>query len=370
MEGRPKFIMLSAVLLIVLAVLFIPKQAHRNGTQYVQAKIVARDDSDTSIRIVRILSGPEKGMTVPATIGHSTVSLDVSPPPYEPGGTVLISSGSVFDNGYTIVDYYRIPAMIWLFVAVLLLAILFAGWRGVGALLGLVLSIVVLTQFVLPQIIHGRTPYLITAIGIMIISLPGIYIAHGISRRTSLALASTYMTLLLAVGLSVLAVTITRLSGVASETAWVLGDIMPGLNIRGLLLCGLLISLVGILDDITVGQAAAVQELHLANPKLTTRELYRRGLRIGREHIASLINTLVLVYFGASFLFIVYLAVTTPYPLLVVLNSEIIMEEIVRSLVGSATLILAVPLTTILAAKFLRQPTRTKPKTTRATAPK
>lgn len=353
-----------------MAVIVIPKQAHRGGNEYYQAKIAEASDTDEARRMVRILSGPDKGQTVPAGIGHSLVSLDVSPPPYKPGDTVLVSAGSTFNEGYTIVDYYRLSAMVWLFAAVLLLAIAFAGWRGFGALLGLVLSIVVLAQFVIPQILHGRAPYLITAIGIMVISLPGIYIAHGISRRTSLALLSTYITLILAVGLSVLAVSVTRLSGIASETAWVLGEIMPDLNIRGLLLCGLLISLVGILDDVTVSQAAAVQELHEANPRLSTAELYRRGLKIGREHIASLINTLVLVYVGASFLFIVYLAATTPYPLLVVLNSELIMEEVVRALVGSATLIMAVPITTILAARFLRRTGKKAAKPAKATVPR
>lgn len=363
MGGRVKFIALASTLLVVLAFLFMPSHAHKDGVDYWRAEVVSTKGHEQGQREVRLLGGPQSSKTAQATVGSLVGSLDLSPPSYVPGDKVLVSAT---DNtggvGYAIIDYYRMPAAIWLFVLVLILAVIFAGWRGLGALVGLVLSVVVLVQFLIPQILQGSAPYLVTAIGIMIISLPGIYIAHGISRRTSVALVSTYITLLVAVGLSIVAVKITQLSGVSTENIWFLSQTMPELNIRGLLLCGLLISLVGILDDITVGQSAAIYELKQANPKLTTRELYRRGLRIGREHIASLINTLVLVYVGASLLFIVYLSVAFPYPLLVMLNSEMIMEEIVRALVGSASLILAVPITTFLAAWYVSSHSKDKPR--------
>lgn len=359
MQKRLKFIVLAALLLIGGAAVFMPTQAHKDGVDYWRAEVVSTKGSEQGKREIRLLSGPQKGQTVPADVGSLVGSLDLTPPAYIAGDDVLASAAVNNTDGiqYTIIDYYRMSAAVWLFVGVMILAVIFAGWRGIGAFIGLVLSIVVLAQFIIPQIIAGTAPYLITALGIMIISLPGIYIAHGVSRRTSLALLSTYITLALAVLLSILAVQATRLSGVSTENIWFLSQTAPELNIRGLLLCGLLISLVGILDDITVGQTAAINELKRADPTLTTRELYTRGLRIGREHIASLINTLVLVYVGASLLFIVYLAVAFPYPLLVMLNSEMIMEEIVRALVGSGSLILAVPITTLLAAKFL--PTKT-----------
>jgi len=210
-------------------------------------------------------------------------------------------------------------------------------------------------KFLIPGVANGNSPYLIAGVSIMIISLPGIYIAHGINRKTSVALISTYITLLVAIGFSITATSLLKLSGVANEDAWLLSQLKPEINMHGVLLCGLLISLVGILDDVTVGQASVIQELSIANSKLNTKELYKRGLRVGREHIASLINTLVLVYVGASLLFIMYLTVVVPYPTIMVLNSELMMEEIVRSLVGSASLILAVPITSVLAAKYLRK---------------
>ena len=355
-EGRPWLIGLSALLLVATAAMFMPAQAHREGVDYWQATVVSSDSAAHGQRTVKFLSGPLRGETAPAGVGSMISSLDITPPTYTTGDSVLVSSAGSASGSpvYTIIDYYRIPAAVWLFVVVIIVAVVFAGWRGLGALAGLVFSVVVLAGFVVPQILHGNTPYLVTAIGIMVISLPGIYLAHGVSRRTSLALLSTYASLLVAVALSFGAVYLTGLSGISSEDIWLLSNTMPDLNIRGLLLCGLLISLVGILDDITVGQTAAIYELHRANPKLPVPELYRRGLKIGREHIASLINTLVLVYVGASFVFIVYLAVMLPFPLLVVLNSEFMMEEIVRGLVGSAALVLAVPIATFIAARFVR----------------
>ena len=237
---------------------------------------------------------------------------------------------------------------------VILLAIIFAGWRGLGSLAGLLLSLVVIGTFVIPQILGGRNPYLVTAIGILVISLFGIFIAHGFNKRTAVALLSTYITLLLAIGLSALVVHGLHLSGVAGEDLFYLSQKAPTLNIQGVLLCGMILSVVGILDDITVGQATAVEELHRANADLNTRQLYQSGAKIGREHIASLVNTLVLAYVGTSFLFIVYVSATSQYPLLVNLNSEIVMEEIARSLVGSIVLIVAVPISTLLAARLLR----------------
>jgi len=301
-----------------------------------------------------MLSGEQKGQKVMANVGAVTTSLDMSPPHYEKGDIVMVSTAPA-DGGTTVsvvIDHYRLPYAAWLLVGVLILAVGFAGWRGIGSILGLVLSVVVVAFFVIPQILHGSSPYLATAIGVMVISFIGIFVAHGFSRRTGLALISTYITLLVAVAMAFGAVALLELTGMSGEGLVYLSQKMPELNIQGLLLCGMIISLIGILDDITVSQATVVEELRRANPKLSNGELYARGLRVGREHIASLINTLVLAYVGTSFLFIVYISATSPYPLLVNLNSEIIMEEVARSLVGSAALILAVPITTILAARY------------------
>lgn len=343
------------ILLFIAFWIFMPTSTERDGVGYWKGRVV-ESQTESGVRKVELLSGPQEGQTVTTNISSTISSLDMTPPNYDVGSIVFVSHNIGSDNisYYAVVDYYRISAGVWVLFFVILIAVIFAGWRGFGALLGLMFSILVIGQFLIPNIVDGKAPYLITALAIMLISLPGIFISHGLNKRTALALLSCYITLALAVLLSLVAVYFTRLSGISDENIMVITQLKPELNIHGLMFCGLLISLVGILDDITVGQTVTIYELKLANSKLSFAELYKRGIRVGREHIASLINTLVLVYVGASFLFIVYLAIAMPYPLLMILNSEFMMEEIVRSLVGSASLILAVPIATALAAYFLR----------------
>lgn len=317
--------------------------------------VQTHDGAPDTLRI-QLQSGTGRGSEVTAAIGSPPGSLDLAPPRYQPGDSVILSR-QVVDGApavYVVTDHYRLPVAGWLLAVVLGLAILFAGWRGVGSLAGLILSVAVLAGFVVPQILHGQNPYLITAAAIAVISSIGMFVAHGFSRRTAFALLATYITLAIAVILSVVAVSAMHLTGVTDENILYLSQAKPTLNVAGLLLCGMLISLIGILDDVTVGQAATVEELYKANIKLSPREVYGRGLKIGREHIASLINTLVLVFVGTSFLFVTYLSALSPYPWYINLNSGIIMQEVVRALVGSVALILAVPIATVLAARFLR----------------
>ncbi len=348
--------LLGILLLMVIIFNIIPTSVSRENVSYYKARVVSENPED-NLRILHLLSGPNKGKDVSANIGAKISSLDMTPPDYHTGSVVFVSHNftDTGSDNYSIIDYYRLSVSAWMFVFVIILAVIFAGWRGFGALAGLIFSIIVIGRFLIPGVANGNSPYIIAGISIMIISIPGIYIAHGVNRKTSIALLSTYITLLVAIVFSITATSLLKLSGIANEDAWLLSQLKPDINMHGVLLCGLLISLVGILDDVTVGQASVIQELSIANSKLSTKELYRRGLRVGREHIASLINTLVLVYVGASLLFIMYLTVVVPYPTIMVLNSEFMMEEIVRSLVGSASLILAVPITSVLAAKYLRK---------------
>ena len=348
--------LLGILLLVVIIFNVIPTSISRENVSYYKARVVS-ENSEDNLRILHLLSGPNKGKEVSANIGAKISSLDMTPPDYHTGSVVFVSHNftDTGSDNYSIIDYYRLSVGAWMFIFVIILAVIFAGWRGFGALAGLIFSIIVIGKFLIPGVANGNSPYIIAGVSIMIISIPGIYIAHGVNRKTSIALLSTYITLLVAIIFSITATSLLKLSGVANEDAWLLSQLKPNINMHGVLLCGLLISLVGILDDVTVGQASVIQELSIANSKLSAKELYRRGLRVGREHIASLINTLVLVYVGASLLFIMYLTVVIPYPTVMVLNSEFMMEEIVRSLVGSASLILAVPITSVLASKYLRK---------------
>ena len=258
------------------------------------------------------------------------------------------------EANYYIADHYRLPSLLWVVAIFFALVVFFGRWRGFTSIIGIVVSIVVLTTFIIPRILNGGNPLGMSIVGAVIIALISLYVAHGFSRRTSIALASTLITLGLAAGLAMLFVMLGRLSGVGSEEAYYLqfGN-LENLNLKGLLLGGIIIGALGVLDDITTGQTAAVEKIHKANPALSRLELVKRGLKVGREHIASLVNTLVLAYAGASFPLLLLFSMNDAVPLWLTFNSEMIAEEVIRTLVGSSALVLAVPIATALAARFV-----------------
>ncbi len=262
---------------------------------------------------------------------------------------VLVSTG---DKLY-VFDKYRLISMAGILALFVLCAILFAGWKGITSVVGLGVSVLVLTFFIVPQIMQGRNPLLISLVGAFVIAIVSIYLAHGFNRQTTIAVSSTLISVVCAIGLAQLFVWWTGLTGSGSEEAYYLQTSPIGfINLKGLLLGGIIIGALGVLDDITTAQTAAVYQIWRANPKLSRKELFQRGRLVGKEHITSLVNTLALAYVGASFpallLFTVY-----QRPWWVVANTEIIAEEIIRTLVGSIALMLAVPITTYLAVQFL-----------------
>ncbi|MEX2054908.1 MAG: YibE/F family protein [Candidatus Andersenbacteria bacterium] len=268
---------------------------------------------------------------------------------------VVIAPGSADPGTYYIFEKYRLPSLGIIAIFFIALTVLLGRLRGAASLLGLAVSILVLAKYVVPQIMAGRNPLLVSFIGAVVIATLSIYLAHGFKRRTTVALISTLISIVIAMVLAVVFVKITRLLGIGSEEATYLQFAnIQNINLQGLLLGGIIIGALGVLDDITTAQAAAVDEISRANPRLTAPQLFQRGLSVGREHITSLVNTLVLAYAGASFPALL-LFTTYQRPLWVVLNTEVIAEEVVRTLVGSSALIFAVPITTLLAAYGLRR---------------
>lgn len=251
---------------------------------------------------------------------------------------------------YEISEPYRIRS-VWLLAAVFVIVVLLlTGRRGVMAFVGLGISILTIVFFVTPRILHGANPLLISLIGALVMVSASLLIAHGWRVRTFIAFGSSLIALILSAGITIWIVGALRLSGIGSEEAFYLQYApVANIDLRGLLLGGIIIGVLGILDDVTTAQAAAVEEIHLANPSLGFRELVRRGFSIGREHIVSLVNTLVLVYVGASFPLLLLLF-AYPRPAWVTVNSEFIIEEIVRTFIGSLVLAFAVPITTLIAA--------------------
>lgn len=252
---------------------------------------------------------------------------------------------------YYVSEVYRMPVVIWVFLLFLLLAIICAGWKGVTSIIGLGFSLLVIVKFIVPQIVAGHSPLLITVVGGLFIMIFSLYFAHGFNKRTTIALAGTSITIVLAAIMSIGVVSAAKLFGLGSEEAiTLLQGSLKNIDLQGLFLSAILIGALGVLDDITTAQSATVEEIHRANPKLDWRELYKRGSSVGREHISSLVNTLALAYVGAS-LPLMLIFTKTDFPVWVLLNSEFLVEEIMRTLIGSIVLIIAVPVTSYLAAR-------------------
>lgn len=256
---------------------------------------------------------------------------------------------------YVPAESYRLPSILWITIGFLLLTIMLGGKTGISSIAGLCVSILVLTWYVVPHIANGASPMTTSMIGAFVIACTSLYLAHGFNRRTSVALLSTLLTLGIAAFLAIVMVHLAHLYGTGSEESIFLqGGAMGSLNLRGLLLGGIIIGCLGVLDDVTTSQVAAIDEIRKANPSLSIPALMRAGFSVGREHIASLINTLALAYAGSSLPLLLLFRMNDAYPLWVTLNSEFIAEEVIRTLVGSSALLLAVPISTWLAARLLR----------------
>jgi len=225
--------------------------------------------------------------------------------------------------------------------------------RGVAALVGLVLSVAILLWFILPAIISGEDAVLVALVGGGAIALVSLYLAHGYNPLTHVAALGAFSALILTTGLSWLVLAVANFSGVATEEAFFLLA-LPDVDLNGLLLAGIVLGAIGALDDVTVTQASAVWEVHGANPSLEAPELYASGLRVGRDHIVSTVNTLLLAYAGAS-LPLLILFTLAGQSLGFVASSEVVAVEIVRTLVGSIGLVAAVPMTTWLSSRVVKR---------------
>lgn len=301
---------------------------------------------------VEIITGAEKGHVYDMEYGTGATLQESQK--LKVGDVVLVTKVTdASGTQYLISDKYRLNSVLYLLLGFMAIVVIFGRKKGVGALLGLAMTVLILAKFIIPRILSGANPLFTIIVGSLAILLLSLYMAHGVNKRTSIALASTVLTLGLSILMAFFAVNIAKLTGLGSEDAFYLqfGN-LENLNLKWLLLGGIIVGTLGVLDDITTGQTAVVAELKSANRELGFGELYKRGLVVGREHIASLVNTLVLAYAGASFPLLLLFSQNNKFPLWFSLNGEFFIEEVIRTLVGSAALILAVPITTAIAAYF------------------
>jgi uncharacterized membrane protein len=253
------------------------------------------------------------------------------------------------DLQYSVTDVNR-RFPLYLLAGIFAVAVVLVGrLRGLMALVALVVSFAALTLFILPAILRGDNPLLVAVIGASAIMLLALYLCHGVTARTSVAVLGTLVSLMLTGAMGLVFIRWTSLTGNTDENTGLIHGLYPHIDMSGLLLASVVIGSLGVLNDVTVTQTSAVWELHHADPTMGARALYRAGARIGRDHIASVVNTLVLAYAGAA-LPLLLLFTIADSGVGTVANSEMVAEEIVRTLVGSIGLVASVPLTTLLAA--------------------
>lgn len=296
---------------------------------------------------VKLTEGAASGTTI-----RKFTPLTAATPRFAPGDPVVLAFGggdATSADAYQIVDFQRgVPLL--LLVGLFALAVLALGrWQGLRALTGLAISFGVIALFILPAILAGSNPLLVAIVGAGAIMFATLYLAHGFSARTSVAVLGTLLSLALIGAISALFSGFTRLTGLDQDTQTLIGSLGHGIDARGLLLAGVVIGAMGVLDDVTVTQASAIWELRAANTTLDWRRLYASGVRIGRDHVAAAVNTLVLAYAGAALPLLLYSAISG-VGVGTILGSQGIAQEILRTLAGSIGIVAAVPVTTLLAA--------------------
>ncbi|MGI5356235.1 YibE/F family protein [Streptomyces sp. CA-252508] len=253
------------------------------------------------------------------------------------------------DLQYSVTDVNRkVPILV--LAGIFALAVVAVGrMRGVMALIALAAGFGILTVFILPAILQGSNPLVVAVVGASAIMLIALYSCHGLTARTSVAVIGTLISLLLIGLLGSVFIDWASLTGNTDDYTGLIHGLYPEIDMSGLLLAGIIIGSLGVLDDVTVTQTSAVWELHQADPKMGPRALYRAAIRIGRDHIASVVNTLVLAYAGAALPLLLLFSIAQS-SVGTVANSELVAQEIVRTLVGSIGLVASVPVTTVLAA--------------------
>ncbi len=296
----------------------------------------------------RLQDGPDEG-----ELYVQEFPVDVaSAPEFDPGDAVILAyiDDAPEEFRYQFSDRQRRGVLRWLAITFAVAVIALGRWRGLGALAGLAGSLTVLFVFVLPAITDGRSPVLVAIVGSAAIAYVALYVAHGFTPLTTVALLGTLAALALTATLSAIVTGAADFSGFATEETLFL-TLVPGqvIDISGLILAGAVLGALGAIDDVTVTQASAVWELRRTSPGLRRIGLFRSGIRIGRDHIASTVNTLALAYAGAA-LPLLLLFTLADQSLGTVVNSEVVAIEVVRTLVGSIGLVAAVPVTTWLAA--------------------
>ena len=303
---------------------------------------------------ITILDGEFEGLTT--KVDYGKMQLRPEGLNLKPGDKIIISVTRNINNQLIIQfqDFVRTQPLLILFGTFVLFSAMISGWKGIRGILGMGISMAVIIYYIIPQILNGKDPVIISVSGAFFLLAVTLYLVYGWTYKTHAAVLGTLISLLLTAFLANYFVKLTRLTGFGSEDALFLLQQSGGnINMQGLVLGGMLIGALGVLDDLVITQASVVFELFILDPELSLTNLYNRAMRVGQDHVAATVNTLVLAYAGAALpMFLLFSIAEAQLGYL--LNLEFVAEEVVRTMVGSLGLVAAVPLTTILAALIVK----------------
>jgi uncharacterized membrane protein len=306
---------------------------------------------DPTVPDVRILAldGAEKGQTLDAHLQGPSGGNDL--PRYQVGDDVVVNVSLDPSAPFiSVADLYRIPVLALLLALFAVAVTVVGGWRGVRSLIALALTLAVIIKIVVPLILAGYEPAWVAIFAATGVTITTFLLTEGVRARTVAAAIGTFASLALVGGLAALFDELARFTASrgSEDISYLQAVGLNNIDIGGLILAAIIFGALGILDDVTVTQAATVDELHALDPSLGRLALLRRAMNVGRSHIAATVNTLVLAYLGASLPLIVLFAAGRQDPLLTA-SMEVVAVEIVRAIVGSIGIVAAVPLTTAVA---------------------
>ncbi|MBI9049602.1 MAG: YibE/F family protein [Anaerolineaceae bacterium] len=378
-------IVFVALLIILILVLFFANRGIDYGnfqsvgysTDTVEAKVVEMVEEGTielgdvtqayQIVKVQILQGQYKNETLQIDHGKR----QIRPDGFRLGlnDRVMVTVGVSPEGKLTafFVDYVRKQSILILVVIFVVVSLLVSGWKGIRSILSIGVSLVVVLYFIIPRILAGDNPIIISLVGSILFLAITQYLIYGWTLKTQIAMAGIAVAIVITGFLSVWFVEYAYLSGFGDENAMYLMQQAGNINIRNLLIASIIIGTLGVLDDLVIGQASAVIELHMANPSLTFKQRYASAMNIGRDHVAATVNTLVLAYMGAAMSMFLLFSINQ-VSIGTMVNINYIAEEIVRSLVGTLGLFLSVPITTFIACLAVNSPDRIR-KLTRVLGP-
>ncbi len=363
-----KKILFSGILILLLGINLLSSNACRAQNQshdevleakvteiIEQRELISADGTKFTQQNLRLLvtKGSLKGKTITY---HGISDVEVANQNiYQVGDKVLVMK-STDENGKTkfyVTDYIRRQPL-WILSLIFILAVIIvAGSKGLRALAILIATFFIIIKFIIPQILNGHNPLLISIVSALVIAFLAIFGTDGFNKKSKIAYLSILISLAITLVLSQIFTHLARLTGASEEATFILNLSQYHINLQGLLLAGIILGSLGVLDDVIISQVSSVKEISQANPNLSAKEVTKKAMRIGTDHINAMINTLFLAYAGAALPLLILFSLDVP-PFVTfsqTINHELIATEIVRTLVGSIALILAVPISTWLAVR-------------------